>query len=82
MNLSLVFENVWFFVYSFVYYFIVGAMKKANVRLVNGKLILNIRQFYLNNSVGMEMPGKGGIVLTADQWDVLAENVLSELFNV
>ncbi|CAI9758349.1 unnamed protein product [Fraxinus pennsylvanica] len=47
--------------------------RKVSVRNWNGKVVVDIREFYYKD--GKEMPGKKGISLTMDQWKVLRDHV-------
>lgn len=47
--------------------------RKVKVRKFAGKLMVDIREFYIKD--GVELPGKKGISLSMDQWDVLREHI-------
>ncbi|XP_008227543.1 PREDICTED: RNA polymerase II transcriptional coactivator KIWI-like [Prunus mume] len=47
--------------------------RRVTVRNWNGKIMVDIREFYVKD--GKQMPGKKGISLTKDQWDVLHNHV-------
>ncbi|CAI9753042.1 unnamed protein product [Fraxinus pennsylvanica] len=47
--------------------------RKVSVRNWNGKVVVDIREFYYKD--GKEMPGKKGISLTMDQWKILRDHV-------
>ncbi|XP_009355849.2 RNA polymerase II transcriptional coactivator KIWI-like [Pyrus x bretschneideri] len=47
--------------------------RRVSVRNWNGKVVVDIREFYVKD--GKQMPGKKGISLTMDQWDVLRNHV-------
>ncbi|KAG6917317.1 hypothetical protein DXG01_002975 [Tephrocybe rancida] len=57
-----------------------GKKKRATVRSFKGTPLIDIREFYGND--GEEKPGKKGISLTLDQWEILKKStdVLDELF--
>jgi hypothetical protein len=44
-------------------------MRKVTVSLYNGKVLVNIREFYEDKKTGEEKPGNKGIALPADQWE-------------
>ncbi|XP_022884434.1 RNA polymerase II transcriptional coactivator KIWI-like isoform X1 [Olea europaea var. sylvestris] len=46
--------------------------RKVSVRNWNGKVVVDIREFYYKD--GKEMPGKKGISLTMDQWKILRDH--------
>ncbi|CAN6476064.1 unnamed protein product [Victoria cruziana] len=47
--------------------------RRVSVRLWQGRPTVDIREFYVKD--GKEMPGKKGIMLSLDQWNILRENV-------
>ncbi|KAB2597162.1 RNA polymerase II transcriptional coactivator KIWI-like [Pyrus ussuriensis x Pyrus communis] len=47
--------------------------RRVSVRNWNGKVVVDIREFYVKD--GKQMPGKKGISLTMDQWNVLRNHV-------
>ncbi|KAL6555877.1 hypothetical protein OROHE_007151 [Orobanche hederae] len=47
--------------------------RKVSVRNWQGKVVVDIREFYVKD--GKELPGKRGISLTTDQWEILREHV-------
>ncbi|KAM7509084.1 hypothetical protein LguiA_019537 [Lonicera macranthoides] len=47
--------------------------RRVSVRNWQGKVVIDIREFYVKD--GKQMPGKKGISLTMDQWNVLREHV-------
>ncbi|CAH9142932.1 unnamed protein product [Cuscuta epithymum] len=47
--------------------------RRVSVRNWQGKAVVDIREFYLKD--GKQLPGKKGISLTKDQWNVLREHV-------
>ncbi|KAF9566752.1 PC4-domain-containing protein [Agrocybe pediades] len=61
-------------------YFDLGKKKRASVRSFNGAALLDIREFY--ESAGEEKPGKKGISLNFEQWQVLKEGMatIDQLF--
>ncbi|GAB2277291.1 hypothetical protein Dimus_011999 [Dionaea muscipula] len=47
--------------------------RRVAVRSWNGRIMVDIRDFYVKD--GKQMPGKKGISLSMDQWDVLRDNI-------
>ncbi|KAJ7945114.1 RNA polymerase II transcriptional coactivator [Quillaja saponaria] len=47
--------------------------RRVTVRNWQGKIVVDIREFYVKD--GKQMPGKKGISLTMDQWNVLREHI-------
>ncbi|KAA8531161.1 hypothetical protein F0562_005925 [Nyssa sinensis] len=47
--------------------------RRVLVRNWQGKVMVDIREFYVKD--GKQMPGKKGISLTMDQWNVLRDHV-------
>ncbi|KAG9457146.1 hypothetical protein H6P81_001654 [Aristolochia fimbriata] len=47
--------------------------RKVSVRSWQGKVMVDIREFYVK--AGKEMPGKKGISLSLDQWNILRDHV-------
>ncbi|XP_020234952.1 RNA polymerase II transcriptional coactivator KIWI [Cajanus cajan] len=47
--------------------------RRVSVRNWQGRVVVDIREFYLKD--GKQMPGKKGISLTMDQWNVLRGHV-------
>ncbi|MCL7027951.1 hypothetical protein MKW94_015960 [Papaver nudicaule] len=47
--------------------------RRVSVRNWQGKIVVDIREFYTKD--GQELPGKKGISLTMDQWNVLRDHV-------
>ncbi|KAK9950182.1 hypothetical protein M0R45_005683 [Rubus argutus] len=47
--------------------------RRVTVRNWNGKVIVDIREFYVKE--GKQLPGKKGISLPMDQWNVLRSHV-------
>ncbi|KAF3439273.1 hypothetical protein FNV43_RR17549 [Rhamnella rubrinervis] len=47
--------------------------RKVKVRTFNGRIMVDIREYYVKD--GKELPGKKGISLTMDQWNILRENI-------
>ncbi|XP_059432510.1 RNA polymerase II transcriptional coactivator KIWI-like [Corylus avellana] len=47
--------------------------RRVTVRSWQGKVVVDIREFYVKD--GKELPGKKGISLTMDQWNVLRDHV-------
>ncbi|KAH8827999.1 activated RNA polymerase II transcriptional coactivator p15-like protein [Flagelloscypha sp. PMI_526] len=52
-------------------YIELGKMKRLSVTSFKGKLYVNIREFYTDKGSGEVKPGKKGIMLTTEQWDIL-----------
>ncbi|KAL8126501.1 RNA polymerase II transcriptional coactivator KIWI-like [Apium graveolens] len=48
--------------------------KRVSVRSFNGKVMVDIRETYVNDA-GEKCPGKKGITLPLDQWNILREHV-------
>ncbi|TKY73803.1 RNA polymerase II transcriptional coactivator KIWI [Spatholobus suberectus] len=47
--------------------------RRVSVRNWQGRIVVDIREFYVKD--GKQMPGKKGISLTMDQWNVLRSHV-------
>ncbi|XP_050256825.1 RNA polymerase II transcriptional coactivator KIWI [Quercus robur] len=47
--------------------------RRVTVRTWQGKVVVDIREYY--NKDGKQLPGKKGISLTMDQWNVLRDHV-------
>ncbi|KAK6923472.1 Transcriptional coactivator p15 (PC4), C-terminal [Dillenia turbinata] len=47
--------------------------RRVTVRNWQGKVVVDIREFFVKD--GKQMPGKKGISLTMDQWNVLRDHV-------
>ncbi|XP_073309470.1 RNA polymerase II transcriptional coactivator KIWI-like [Primulina huaijiensis] len=47
--------------------------RKVSVRNWQGKIVVDIREFYVKD--GKEFPGKKGISLGIDQWNILRDHV-------
>ncbi|XAR71516.1 hypothetical protein NMG60_11028826 [Bertholletia excelsa] len=47
--------------------------RRVSVRNWQGKVVVDIREFYVKD--GKQMPGRKGISLTMDQWNVLRDHV-------
>lgn len=47
--------------------------RKVSVRMWQGKVFVDIREFYMKD--GKQMPGKKGISLSVDQWEVLRNHI-------
>ncbi|XP_027079786.1 RNA polymerase II transcriptional coactivator KIWI [Coffea arabica] len=47
--------------------------RRVSVRNWQGRVVVDIREFYVKD--GKQLPGKKGISLTMDQWNVLREHV-------
>ncbi|CAM0945681.1 unnamed protein product [Alopecurus aequalis] len=47
--------------------------KKVSVRSWNGKVMVDIREFY--DKDGKDLPSRKGISLSMDQWKILRDNV-------
>ncbi|XP_077231793.1 RNA polymerase II transcriptional coactivator KIWI-like [Tasmannia lanceolata] len=47
--------------------------RKVSVRSWQGKVMVDIREFYTKD--GREMPGKKGISLSMDQWNIIRDHV-------
>ncbi|KAJ4483400.1 transcriptional Coactivator p15-domain-containing protein [Lentinula aciculospora] len=64
-------------------YIDLGKMKRATVRSFKGSTFVDIREFYGDSAESMK-PGKKGISLTPEQWEVLKNgaSVIDELFTV
>ncbi|XP_055806518.1 RNA polymerase II transcriptional coactivator KIWI-like [Solanum dulcamara] len=46
--------------------------RRVSVRSFGGKIIVDIREFYVKD--GKQMPGRKGISLSMDQWNVLRDH--------
>ncbi|KAK7410937.1 hypothetical protein VNO78_02178 [Psophocarpus tetragonolobus] len=51
----------------------ISKYRRVSVRNWQGKIMVDIREFYTKD--GKELPGKKGISLTMDQWNVLRSHV-------
>ncbi|XP_058756537.1 RNA polymerase II transcriptional coactivator KIWI-like [Vicia villosa] len=51
----------------------IGKNRKVTVRIWQGKLWVDIREFYIKD--GKQLPGKKGISLSMDQWNVLRDHI-------
>ncbi|XP_027181520.1 RNA polymerase II transcriptional coactivator KIWI-like [Coffea eugenioides] len=47
--------------------------RRVSVRNWQGRVVVDIREFYVKD--GKQLPGKKGISLTMDQWNLLREHV-------
>ncbi|PSS30213.1 RNA polymerase II transcriptional coactivator KIWI like [Actinidia chinensis var. chinensis] len=47
--------------------------RRVSVRNWQGKVVVDIREFYVKD--GKQLPGKKGISLSMDQWNVLRDHV-------
>ncbi|CAA6660410.1 unnamed protein product [Spirodela intermedia] len=47
--------------------------RRVSVRCWQGKIVVDIREFYSKD--GKELPGKKGISLTMDQWNILKDHI-------
>ncbi|KAK7282281.1 hypothetical protein RIF29_10932 [Crotalaria pallida] len=47
--------------------------RRVTVRNWQGKIVIDIREFYQKD--GKQLPGKKGISLTMDQWNVLRDHI-------
>ncbi|KAJ1401231.1 Transcriptional coactivator p15 [Sesbania bispinosa] len=47
--------------------------RRVSVRNWQGRIVVDIREFYVKD--GKQMPGKKGISLTMDQWNVLRNHI-------
>ncbi|KAI3983994.1 hypothetical protein MKX01_035121 [Papaver californicum] len=47
--------------------------RRVSVRNWQGKVVVDIREFYVKD--GQEFPGKKGISLSMDQWNILRDHV-------
>ncbi|CAL0319730.1 hypothetical protein TanjilG_03582 [Lupinus angustifolius] len=47
--------------------------RRVSVRNWQGKIVVDIREFYQKD--GKQLPGKKGISLTMDQWNVLRDHI-------
>ena len=52
-----------------------GKLKKMNIQNYNGRINVNIRQFYKHTISGEDRAGTQGITLSIDQWKTLATHV-------
>lgn len=52
--------------------FDLGNKRKVSVREFKGKVLIDIREFYMKDD--KDMPGKKGIALSAEQWRKLMES--------
>jgi hypothetical protein len=57
--------------------YVLGEMKKMNIRIYNGRTNVNIRQFYIDKITKEEKAGLGGITLSVGQWKILAKHVIN-----
>ncbi|XP_004502968.1 RNA polymerase II transcriptional coactivator KIWI isoform X2 [Cicer arietinum] len=51
----------------------IGKNRKVTVRIWQGKIWVDIREFYIKD--GKQLPGKKGISLSMDQWNVLRNHI-------
>ncbi|XP_010093100.2 RNA polymerase II transcriptional coactivator KIWI [Morus notabilis] len=47
--------------------------RRVSVRNWQGRIVVDIREFYVKD--GKQLPGKKGISLTMDQWNILRDHV-------
>ncbi|NWX06168.1 TCP4 polymerase, partial [Caloenas nicobarica] len=52
--------------------FQIGKMRYVHVSSFKGKVLVDIREFYIDKEGGMK-PGRKGIALSAEQWNQLKE---------
>ncbi|ODV95957.1 hypothetical protein PACTADRAFT_80039 [Pachysolen tannophilus NRRL Y-2460] len=52
----------------------IGKNKQVSVRRYNGVNLVDIREYYLDKASGELRPGKKGISLTEESWNLLVEN--------
>lgn len=51
----------------------ISKTRKVSVRMWQGKIFVDIREFYIKD--GKQLPGKKGISLSLDQWEVLRNHI-------
>ncbi len=54
-----------------------GESKRVTVRVYSGKLLVDLREYYMDKSSGVMKPGKKGLSLSAEQWARLHEQATS-----
>jgi sulfur relay (sulfurtransferase) DsrC/TusE family protein len=50
-------------------------MKKLSVSTFKNEIVVNIRQFYASYNTGEELPGKTGIALRVEHWNIILKHV-------
>ncbi|KAF9521018.1 hypothetical protein BS47DRAFT_1378456 [Hydnum rufescens UP504] len=55
-------------------YISLGNLRRAAITGFKGKVYVNIREYYEDKKDGQEKPGKKGIMLSLEQWEVLKRN--------
>ncbi|OWZ36855.1 hypothetical protein C347_00210 [Cryptococcus neoformans AD2-60a] len=56
-------------------FFKLSEYRRLTVRTFKGKTLVDIREMYKDKSSGALKPGSKGISLTAEQWEVLKNNI-------
>ncbi|KAL0250665.1 hypothetical protein I308_102848 [Cryptococcus tetragattii IND107] len=56
-------------------FFKLSEYRRLTVRTFKGKTLVDIREMYKDKSSGALKPGSKGISLTAEQWEILRNNI-------